>query len=381
MHRLATAFALVMLISACSSAPPVAKVEKNAASLPTKWTFITTANRNGELEPCGCSMAPLGGLQREKNVLKKWASEDGPNRLFFNAGTSFVPPSKHYNVAQMEHYRLKATYLARAMDMLGVSVHSPGIEDLGLGGSFVADLQTKTKFKWVSSNLYDKESGKPVFPQRLDYTFSDGALYVLGMSQGPGKGYPVDPRYEARDPMASLKEQMAALPAGKKIVVLLTNQDRAARNQIMKEFPQIQLVLGGTPDESTWSAHSELPTSIFGTPSDLGRSLLRVSVDFKAEPYQFISALEERMGHSRLAKLKAELQKGKRSVASQKTKLETEIRNLESALDPANSRYSRFDGKVQVLGPEFDKPEDEITSLINEYKEKVKELALKESES
>ena len=51
--------------------------------------------------------------------------------------------------------------------------------------------------------------------------------------------------------------------------------------------------------------------------------------------------------------------------------------SMPHASDPMVSLYH---AKMVVLGPDWDEPKNELTKLVDEYKEKVRGLALQQSE-
>jgi hypothetical protein len=79
---------LIGLISTCAKNP--VKIEKE-----TGWSLIYTANRHGEIEPCGCQVNQLGGFPRWQNFFerKKTALAETP-LIFVDAGDSFFPSPK-----------------------------------------------------------------------------------------------------------------------------------------------------------------------------------------------------------------------------------------------------------------------------------------------
>src|SRR4051812_13161923 len=82
------AVAALFLFSGCSSGPrPLASVESSPSKPRFSLSYVHAHYL--ELEPCGCSMAPLGGLAREYNVVNQWR-RDG-DLIALSGGATFFP--------------------------------------------------------------------------------------------------------------------------------------------------------------------------------------------------------------------------------------------------------------------------------------------------
>src|SRR5205823_6956181 len=108
----------LLFLAACSSTS-----SRKEASLPAtnskKVSIVMTSSRFLEIEPCGCSIAPLGGVEREWTAMQKAkASAEGGQVLNFTAGTTFVPVEKSFDVKKKDFYVRKAAYLMEAMNAL-----------------------------------------------------------------------------------------------------------------------------------------------------------------------------------------------------------------------------------------------------------------------
>lgn len=366
----------LVFVVGCASAPsPVA--ENRPGALGNALQVIAASNRNLELEPCGCSMAPLGGLQRERNLLEKTLIPAGASRFFFSTGTTFVPGPTHFSAQQTEHYRLKAGFLAKAMDLLHVTAVAPTANDLALGADTLRQIEKTAHFKLVTTNLWDKNRGGPVFTPRLDYQFDGATVYVFGLSSPRDAAYPADDRYEVRPAREVMRTELARLPKeGKRAVLVLSALGEKDREALLEEFPEITLLVGGARGESTWNASVSHFSTVYGVPTDMARSLLLVELELRGDYRKFVSPYYETERDKRVARITADLKK----KPAKAKELEEELKQLQGTPRSEDPAVNRYGSKMVVLGPEWDEPKNELTKLVDEYKEKVRGLAVSESD-
>ena len=61
----------------------------------------------------------------------------------------------------------KANLMLESLSLMGYDALGIGDDDLTLGKQFLGELSKKAPFPFLSSNLVDAESGKPVFQSSL----------------------------------------------------------------------------------------------------------------------------------------------------------------------------------------------------------------------
>ncbi len=133
--------AVFFLISACQHVP---------GSGPRSLTIQVAADRKLSLDPCGCSLGPLGGLARE------WAygQSDREPKLYVSTGVSFG------ETRDISRARLFVTILGElGVDAIGISSL-----DLGLGVDRLRELQGATSAAFVSTNIVGPK-GEPLFAE------------------------------------------------------------------------------------------------------------------------------------------------------------------------------------------------------------------------
>src|SRR5690606_8606291 len=122
------------VLLACSSQP----------SPRSEVVLSVLSHRMSELEPCGCSSKPRGGVARELEWRKK-----NDSALHLSVGTTFVPGPEEFQANQMELYRLKAKFVARALALVKTAVISPSAADTALGLAALQDLAKQSQIPWT----------------------------------------------------------------------------------------------------------------------------------------------------------------------------------------------------------------------------------------
>jgi hypothetical protein len=124
--------------------------------------FFYTANRQGEIDPCGCPTTEQNGGIDRMAALLAGAKFDPKSAFFGDAGDTFfsnvtlLPTRRAQELAQ-------SSLIARVYRELGLEVFSPGERDFAGGIEELRRLQALTGAAFISANLSDRE-GHPFFP-------------------------------------------------------------------------------------------------------------------------------------------------------------------------------------------------------------------------
>jgi 2',3'-cyclic-nucleotide 2'-phosphodiesterase (5'-nucleotidase family) len=130
----------------------------NEASL----TVIYTSNTLGEVESCGCPEAgDAGGLARRSFYINP-VRKEAKNLLILDGGDALVL-SFFDRESEREKARRRAGVVLKIYEKLGYDALNIGDTDLGLGVEYLKTLQKKSKIPFLSANLKEKKTGKPIF--------------------------------------------------------------------------------------------------------------------------------------------------------------------------------------------------------------------------
>ncbi len=132
-------------------------------------SLFHTSNVRGEREDCGCKKRPRGGLARKQTILQESLSAKSESRpdlhLVLDGGDLFF---KNVRVGALggpsaEVAKIEAEAVRDAFNIIGCDGYVVGEYDLAMGLDVVKSLQKDAKFPFLSANLLDAKTNKPVF--------------------------------------------------------------------------------------------------------------------------------------------------------------------------------------------------------------------------
>lgn len=346
---------------------------------PSKTRFIFSAHRQLELEPCGCTILNYGGIDREANGLSRFRKEKG-DFFYLAAGSTFVPeaPPKAF---QSDFYRLKRDEVVQALSTLGVQVLAPSAEDASLGKAELLRLASQARFSFVSANLVDTQ-GKLLFPSHTWLRKGADSILVIGLSGTTSSRFEMQEGLRLLENVQALKRVFSSVtePAG--TVVLLHSMSDSERRQIHEAFPQIHLIFGGRPEEST--SHSAAPYSastLAMTTISRGRGISWIELDAKPVSRFFNQAVAESsvqyrgILESRKASLDALPHLGEREQQERKS-IEGELDAIAKMeiVPSSTSTFYQF-GSFPITS-DMEAPPNALTERLNAFKARTRELAL-----
>jgi len=164
------------MAAACSPAPKAKKTPEPGQH----YRLFFIADLRGELEPCGCTLEPLGGLARLASYLEA-RKEPGIVPVLITHG-DLVSPGK-VRAATLPQVRASGVFLQQALMRLGLVASGSGDEDLKLEAEFDA-LETVDGMPWLRRGqtlraqglqlIRDGSTAKPISADRPALLFFDG---------------------------------------------------------------------------------------------------------------------------------------------------------------------------------------------------------------
>lgn len=169
--------------------------------------------------------------------------------LILDAGDAFsdVPQLQGDRVANA---MATAELLVDRYNAEGVRAQNIGERDLALGRAALESLKARAKYPFVTTNLVDAESGKPLF-SRFELVAVTRAgkrvkLAIFGlMSARPQPSLETD-KLKILPPVEALKPALAEAKAqGADAIIVLSQLLQREEAAIGEAFPEVQLFLGG----------------------------------------------------------------------------------------------------------------------------------------
>lgn len=367
---------LSVLVTGCKStreaaSSPIDHVAKGQVQI------FYLAGRYGAIEACGCSMRPLGGIQREWNALERYRSATAAASFYFTSGPVFFGkiPARELSV-----YRAQSEVLVEGLNALKVNGYAVSVDDLELGEDFLVGLAKKTTFPLLSANIIDKKTAQPLFKSFAVHEVNGKKILVTAVSRPsvPGRKFK---RAVIADPMKSLAQVFSQAGEGFSLVILLSELRTADRQRLQAAFPRVNLIFGG--DGGTYDSVSvqEGPTLVRAEPDAQGRVLAMLELDLEGAkaPKQFFSTEASRRTSSSIAVWEDRLYLLKGNIAGAVAsplleKWKKESAELEALIARSRSLVEPVKGSVVyrsqffALDSAFDKPENPMKAIVEKYK-------------
>ena len=204
------------------------------------FTIIYSNDVLGELELCGCDEEQLGGLPRRAAVIHALQKEGRP-LLVLDAGNLFFKERSSSTIEKKE-FALKSEYILEAYKKTGCDAVNVGETDLFMGLEQLKNLQKKAGFPFVSSNLYSKKTGKPLFQPFFVKEVAGTKVGILGLFSEQGS---VEPSIEIKNPVETAKNLIAALKNTCSFIIVLSNLGLEGDKKLAQNILGIDLIIGG----------------------------------------------------------------------------------------------------------------------------------------
>lgn len=359
---------LLATLAACSSVPP-------RASLETPFHLLFTSHRMLELEPCGCTLVQLGGVDRESNALKAYRGHaDGPV-FVLSAGSTFVPDELPKGVTH-QFLQLKRDTLIEAMNALGVQALAPSGEDASLGVEELKRLAAAAKFPFLSANLVDKNK-KSIFPSHQWFTQDEKNILVIGLATPASARYPLASAITWLPARVALQDVFAKLDRKADRVVVLAPLAGQELERLSVEFPQVHFFLGGLPvDASPDTAARPTPTSLNMASVSRGRGMIWVRSDLGKPMTKFFSEDVARGQRDFEDVLKSRIARLEKTKGAEYEKARTDLALLQEFPSEPNPNWIQYETGSILFAPPLAKPANALTDLVKAFRTHTRRLAV-----
>lgn len=144
---------------------------------------------------------------------------------------------------------LQGEQMIAAWNLLGLDVATFGNHEFDFGPAVLLERMRESRFTWLSANVVDRASGRPVGGARAEHLVERGtvALGLLGLTMpetaetsSPGPGV------EFREPVAAARAAVERLRArARPVLVAVTHQPMESDEVLARALPELALVIGG----------------------------------------------------------------------------------------------------------------------------------------
>ncbi|MBN3041162.1 MAG: hypothetical protein JW867_08530 [Candidatus Omnitrophica bacterium] len=197
-----------------------------------------TGNSFSNLYPCGgCSSSVGGGITRRATALKQLGNKE--NLLLIDSGNFTGGGILDPNRLGPEEDKIRSDFTYQAMDLMGYDAVGLGINEFALGAEFLKKTIKTYKFKFISSNL-DFEGVLPYYLKK----YNGLEIGIIGLSS---KDIYKEYGIEVKDYEESLKKALASIKGKCSIAVLISSIDENLAINLIKKFPEINVVISSGP--------------------------------------------------------------------------------------------------------------------------------------
>ncbi len=202
----------------------------------TEAMIVYSGPTHGLIEACGCDGNISGGLTKELTVVNRLRQKGLP-MLYVHPG----------DLLPYEKQPIKLKFVAEAASHMGYDAIGVGDQEFRGGFDRLRELATQHQLPLLSENLRDVNGGR-IAPGHVIkdlagikvgiFSVVSDQWYVFDKDAFP-EGITIEPTREA------IAKVLAEFDGKVDFIVLLSHQDRSIDRKVAREFPEINLIIGG----------------------------------------------------------------------------------------------------------------------------------------
>ena len=142
----------------------------------------------------------------------------------------------------------KAKLIAESFSLMGYDAMAIGDDDLSLGKEFLLEMSRKVNFPFLSTNVIDEATGKPLFQTSLIKKSNGLRIGIFSLLAPDTFPNPYDPRKKGllvRSPTETAKAMVKELQPKTDLVILLSHLGYPKDVEMAQTVPGIHLIVGG----------------------------------------------------------------------------------------------------------------------------------------
>jgi 2',3'-cyclic-nucleotide 2'-phosphodiesterase (5'-nucleotidase family) len=206
-------------------------------------TILYTGNVQGNINPCGCSKNQLGGIGSRASILRFWKDKEKGFSIVVDSGDAFTSPRlfEAFNKA-------KRDFLVKAMNYMGYDLLNIGDTEFGFNRTALTELRSEAKFVFLSANIIDKITNKPLFTPYIIREIAGLKLAFLGLitNELPAR---IPPQHISQllfvNPIKSAQEYVPLLKKKSDLVIVLSHLGLSQAKALAGSLPDIDIIIEG----------------------------------------------------------------------------------------------------------------------------------------
>ena len=192
-------------------------------SIENKVTILVTTNVRGQLDPCGWKANPLGGLPRRYTYINQ-VKESGIDPILLDAGDALF--ENYYLLKEkLPSAKLRAKTVLESTAKMGDYFYNVGQYDFAAGYNFIKQLENSNDIKFLSSNLYIKDTNELAFIDHHIIERNDVRIGIFGVITDIPQMVKED--VDIKDAITIAKNKINELKPQVDILVVLLNASKS----------------------------------------------------------------------------------------------------------------------------------------------------------
>ncbi len=337
----------------------------------TPLTLIYSSNTLGELEPCGTcpETGDNGGLARRAHNIKKVRGE-AKNLLVLDGGDALVI-SFFDRPSEREKAKKRAEVLLKVYEKMGYGALNIGDTDLALGVEYLKILGKKSKIPFISANLKDKKTQKPVFKPYLLKEIGGlkvGIIGLLTQSIHPNNQKEMK-EYFVEDPVKVASEAIKSPLSHCDHIIALAHLTPPEIESLAKEVPHISIIIGG--NDRSFIFPQQIYRSIYVQTDAFGAHIGRMNLKLIRGSNDFVDVLPKTLIEKNIGLIR------KKMEDPQYTKEIEKLREMEKQFHeklkkmPSTESKNTYENYLLLMHPGM-KSDREVEQLIVSSKDQLK---------
>lgn len=303
-------------------------------------------------------------MQEIRETLKEVLVLDSGDLLF----KKFIAPLPDYEEKEAAE---KAHLIIEALNLIHYDAFGIGDDDLTLGKDFLVELSKKANFPFLSSNLYDRESGKPLFQP---YLLKEVGRLRIGIFSllSPDLFRPEDPRLkglEVKPPLEVAETTIKELQSKADLVILLSHLGYPKDVELAQVFSGIHIIVGSHTGINLLNPPVIKNTVILQTPSK-GMYLGRFDLKLKEPGSSFYNITTKQTLERNLTNVRNRLA-SRNATETEKAQWQKTREGFEKQLEQLKGR-NEFSNVILPL-TEQTRDHPEIARMVEIFKGKATE--------
>jgi 2',3'-cyclic-nucleotide 2'-phosphodiesterase (5'-nucleotidase family) len=337
----------------------------------TSLTMIYTSNTLGEVEPCGTCPegGDNGGLPRRSYYLKT-IKEGVKNLLLLDGGDALVI-SYFGQPSEREKARRRAEFVLRLYEILGYHALNIGDTDLGLGVEYLKKLQRDVKIPFLSANLKEKKTGKPIFKPYLIKEVEGVKIGILGLitTEISANIQKELKNYSIENPTKTATEIISRLTASCDHIIALGHLTPPEVESLAKEVPRISIIIGG--NDRSFIFPKQIYRSIYIQTDAFGAHVGRMNLNLIKGSDEFVDILPRTMIQKNIKEVQKKMEEPK--YAKEIEKLQEMQKQFHEQLKkmPDTEGKNTFENHLPLMHPGMES-DKEIEKLIDSSRDQLK---------